>query len=95
MALLIISLIFIAPIILILLDLKSSTELFTTRTRRLSVYYTLIAMMFISLFTPKHYWLDELTYGKVWISGLLGGRAFCFQVLGKVESGLVWSYMNC
>lgn len=66
----------IAPILFSILDTKSSTYLFINRAVGLSFSYTFIAMMVISLLTPKHYWLHELTYGKVWLSGLVGSILF-------------------
>jgi len=72
MALFVVFLFLIAPILFSILDTKSSTYLFVNRAVGLSVSYTFIAIMVISLLAPKHYWLHELTYGKTWISGLIG-----------------------
>ena len=89
MALFIVFLFFVAPILFTLLDTKSSTYLFINRSIGLSVAYTFIAMMVISLLAPKHYWLHELTYGKVWLSGLIGSLLFTILYINYANALMI------
>jgi len=89
MALCVIFLFLIAPILFSLSDTESSTYLFINRAAGLSVSYTLIAMMLISLLAPKHYWLHELTYGKAWVFGLVGCSLFTFLYINYANSLMI------
>ena len=89
MALFIIFLCLIAPILFSLLDAESSTYLFINRAVGLSVAYTFIAMMVISLLAPKHYWLHELTYGKVWLSGVVGSLLFTILYINYANALMI------
>lgn len=96
MALFIIFLFLIAPILFSILDTESSTYLFINRSVGLSVSYTFIAIMLISLLAPKHYWLHELTYGKAWVFGVIGCSLFAFLYINYVNnlmltvSAVIW-----
>ncbi len=89
MALFVLFLFLIAPISFTLLDTKSSIYLFINRAVGLSVSYTFIVMMVVSLLAPKHYWLHELTYGKAWISGLVGSLLFTILYINYANALMI------
>ena len=89
-ALLALSLLLFIPIVLSLLDLKTTTELTVTRTTGLSLSFSLMAIAFFSLLTPKYYWLHELTFAKVWGSGLAGVCLFTYLFNSFATEFMMW-----
>ena len=89
MALFVIFLFLIAPIIFSILDTKPSSYLFINRSVGLSVSYAFIAIMVISMLAPKHYWLHELTYGKVWLSGVVGSLLFTILYINYADALMI------